>query len=340
LRATTPIGEVRPLSGAVEADGSAVTLQSLSGSFAGGQANAVVAARRDADGVAVTGHLQLSGADGAKLRYRNLAMPGGRATADLNFAATGRSASALVGGLSGSGSVTLENARINGVDPNIFQIMADASDAGQSPDQTKLKAMVDPLMIGGTIAVASAEFPLALKDGQLRIASTMLNGSNARLVVSGGYDISADQVDVRATLSPTATTINFGGVHPEIQLLLFGTPNALTRTIDLSTLSAWLTLRAVERETKRLEAIERNTQANRAPEAVTPDPLPQRSPAAPPMPRPAPPAAAAPQVSSAPAAPSDSAVPPLPPPVEVKPVPSPPARPQPPKTRPLVLTPQ
>jgi hypothetical protein len=338
LRATTPIGEVRPLSGAVEADGSAVMLQSLSGSFAGGQAKADVAARRDADGIAVTGHLQLSGADGAKLRYRGLAMPAARVAADLSFAATGRSAAALIGGLSGSGSVMLENARINGFDPNIFQIVADASDAGQSPDQTKLKAMVDPLMIGGTIAVASAEFPLALKDGQLRIASTMMNGSNARLVVSGGYDISADQVDVRATLSSTATTINFGGVHPEIQLLLFGTPDALARAVDLSTLSAWLTLRNVDRETKRLEAIERNTQANRAPDSVTPDPLPQRSPAAPPVPRQAPPAAAAPQVSSAPAAPSDSAVPPLPPAVEVKPVP--PARPQPPKTRPLVLTPQ
>src|SRR5262249_54919425 len=97
LRGTLPFGEVRPLSGIVEADGSAVTLRSGSGTFAGGQVKADVAARRDADGIAVTGHLQLSGADGSKLRYRNLAMPAGRVGAELNFAATGRSASALLG---------------------------------------------------------------------------------------------------------------------------------------------------------------------------------------------------------------------------------------------------
>jgi AsmA-like protein len=341
LRATSPIGEVRPLAGAIEADGSAVTLQSVSGTFAGGQAKADVAARRDADGISLTGHLQLSGADGSKLRYRNLAMPAGRVAAELDFAAIGRSASALIGAMSGSGSATLENAHINGVDPNIFQVVDDAGDASQLSQPLRLKAFVDPLLIGGTMVVASAELPMTLKDGQLRIAATRLNGNSVQLVVAGGYDFASDQIDLRAILSPTSTAMNVGGVHPEIQILVGGTPDALSRTPDLSALSAWLTLRAVDRETKRLEAIERNTQANRAPDAA-PATAPSASvprPVTPAPPATAPPAQA-PQASSAPPASPNAAVPPLPPPVEIRPAPAPQARPQQPKARlPLALTP-
>jgi len=343
LRGTSPFGELRPLAAVIEADGSAVTLQSLTGAFAGGQAKADVAARRDADGVAVTGHLQLNGADGAKLHYRNLAMPAGRAALELNFAATGRSASALIGAMSGSGAVTLENARINGVDPNIFQVVADAGDASQLTDPARLKAFVDPLLVGGTMAIAAADLPIAVKDGQLQIAATRLTGTTAQLTVSGGYDLTADQIDLRAVLSPSSATMHFGGVHPEVQLLVGGTPDALTRVSDLSALSAWLTLRAVDRETKRLEAIEHNTQANRAPDAAT------VVPPTPPAPRPMtlvppPPAAATSQGTSVPQALSaprqPSALPPLPPPVEIKPAPAPQGRPQQPKTRPpLALTP-
>ncbi len=345
LRGTSPFGEVRPLGGTIEADGGAVTLQSVSGTLAGGQVKADVAARRDNDGVALTGRLQLSGADGARLRYRNLSMPDGRVGGELSFAATGRSASALIGAMSGSGSVTVENTHIDGIDPNIFQIVADAADTNSHlSEPLKLKAFVEPLLVGGTFVAPSAEFPITMKDGQLRIPPTRLNGNGVQLVVSGGYDLASDQIDLRAVLSPSSATTNVGGVHPEIQLLAGGTPDGLSRTSDLSALSSWLTLRAVDRETKRLEAIEHNTQANRAtdpppvppPTAVGPRPI-VPTPTAPPAA--AIPDTAAPQALSTPVPPR-SAVPPLPPPVEIKPAPSPQARPQQPKARPpLALTP-
>jgi large subunit ribosomal protein L24 len=347
LRGTTALGDIRPLSGIIESDGSAVTLQALTSTFAGGQAKADVAARRDGDGIAVTGHLQLSGADGAKLRYRNLAMPAGRAAAELNFAATGRSASALLGAMSGSGTVTLQNAEISGFAPNIFQVVADAGDAGQLAEPSRLKAFVDPLLAGGTFKASSVELPIAMKDGQLRIAATRLNGGAVQLVVSGGYDLSSDQVDVRAVLSPSSSALNFGGVHPEIVVLGGGTPEALSRTSDVSALSSWLTLRSVDRETKRLEAIERNTQANRGPDAPpAPPPAQLPRPVSPPAlvpPAATAPAPSAPQVSTDPASASPgSAVPPLPPPVEIKPAPTLQPRPQQPKAPrpPLALTPQ
>ena len=74
-------------------------------------------------------------------------------------------------------------------------------------------------------------------------------------IVSGGYDIPADQVDLRAALAPTTTGTAAG--HPEIQLFAVGTPDGLSRSVDVAALSSWLAVRAIDRETRRLDAIER-----------------------------------------------------------------------------------
>ena len=101
---------------------------------------------------------------------------------------------------------------------------------------------------GGTfvtaLTVPSAEIPFTMRDGQLRVSNTTLIGEGARLNLSGGYDIAADQMDVRAALSATATdTANIG--RPEILVLLFGSPDRPDRSLDVAALSSWLGLRAI-----------------------------------------------------------------------------------------------
>ena len=74
-------------------------------------------------------------------------------------------------------------------------------------------------------------------------------------MISGGYDIPADQADIRAALALTLATPSSG--RPEIQLFAAGTPDAMTRTVDVAALSSWLAVRAIDHETRRLDAIER-----------------------------------------------------------------------------------
>ena len=83
---------------------------------------------RAPNGIAVNASVQLSGVDGTALRYRNLGMPTGRASMQMTLTSQGRSAAALTGALSGSGTVTLESAQIAGLDPRAFEIAIRASD--------------------------------------------------------------------------------------------------------------------------------------------------------------------------------------------------------------------
>ena len=104
----------------------------------------------------------------------------------------------------------------------------------------------------------------------------------------------------------------------------------ISRSLDVAALSSWLGLRAIDRETKRLDAIEKTNpllNPSRAPATAPSEPQPAR-----------------PSPSSQPAtpradAPSQATVPPLPPPVEVKPAPGA-SRPPPRQNAPLVIAPR
>jgi hypothetical protein len=249
-----------------------------------------------------------------------------------------------------------------------------AADAGQVGDDGKLRQVIEPVLTSGTLSVASAQIPFIIRDGRLRVGATPLEAQGARAIVSGGFDIPADQADIRASLS--ASAIGNASSHPEIQLFVVGTPDALTRAVDVTSLSSWLAVRAIDRETRRLDAIARGEVPPSYPSSTaslpgSPDagpaapnandvPLPGRDPrrdprsklggpraAVPPLMTPlsaspgSPPSAAAPPAATVPpVAVSQPQVAPLPPPVEIKPAPGAmPPRPRPLPRPPVVLTP-
>ncbi len=248
-------GELRPVSGIVKGDGQSLTFDNLKGTIGGGEATADIEAKQTLNGVALNARLQFSGVDGSALRYRALAMPAGRASMQMTLASQGRSASALAGALSGTGSLTLESARVAGLDPRAFDVAIRASDVGLATDDIKLRQIVEPALSAGTLSVPSAQIPFTIKDGRLRVGATTLDAAGARVVVSGGYDIAADQTDVRAALTSTSSGPATG--RPEIQIFAVGSPDALDRTVDVAALSSWLAVRAIDRETRRLDSIER-----------------------------------------------------------------------------------
>ncbi|NOJ47498.1 AsmA family protein [Bradyrhizobium archetypum] len=349
LRGLLPGGsELQPVSGVVKSDGQSLTFDSIAGKIGGGDLAASVDAKSGATGIALNASLQLSGVDGTALRYRNLAMPAGRASMQMTLTSQGRSASALAGALSGSGTLTLEAARISGLDPRAFEVAVRANDSGQAKDDVRLKQIVEAALPAGALAVPSAQIPFTVRDGRLRVGATTLDGNGVRAIVSGGYDIAADQADIRAALSLTMTA-----GRPEIQLIAAGTPDTLSRSVDIAPLSSWLAVRAIDHETKRLDAIERGEPPPAAPPPIVLPadgqlPIPDVTPPAPAGQKGArdprrPPAKKAtaprPPTVNAPPAPVAGApqVAPLPPPIDVRPAPGA-ARPKP--RPPLALTPQ
>jgi hypothetical protein len=212
------------------------------------------------------------------------------------------------------------------------------------------------VLSAGALQVTSAQIPFTIRDGRLRVDATTLEATGARAIVSGGYDIPADQADIRANL--TSTAVGSDSSRPEIQLFAAGSPDTLRSNVDVASLSSWLAVRAIDRETRRLDSIERGEPfqalpasippstaalpSPTAPEAAPSEQIPLDAPALGPDPRrflpkaktvaPRPPA-----VAPAPPIVSQQA---MPPPIEVRPTPGPAPVPVKPKPRPPIqLTP-
>jgi uncharacterized protein involved in outer membrane biogenesis len=345
--------ELRPVSGALRSDGQSLVVDAIKGKIGGGDATANIDARQDPNGISLIAHLDLIGADGATLHYRGLKMPAGHTSLQMTLSSQGRSASALLGAMSGGGIVKLESGTITGLDPRAFDIAIRASDSGQVGDDNKLRQVVESALSAGELPVASAEIPFTVQDGRLHVDATTLEAQGARARISGGYDVPADQADIRLTL--TSTTQGAEGARPEVQLFTVGSPDKLNRTVDVSSLSRWLALRAIDRETRRLDLLERGGGAQTQPASAPPSttalpqaavpettlPQPPALPAAP-APRRTVPKFVAPRPSATATAPGaappvvSQQVAPLPPAIEVRPAPAPPKpRPKPP----LALTP-
>ena len=149
LRGLLPGGsELQPVSGVVKSDGQSLTFDAIKGKIGGGDVTASMDAKPGANGIALNASVQFSGVDGTALRYRNLAMPAGRASMQMTLTSQGRSASALAGALSGSGTLTLEAARISGLDPRAFEVAVRANDSGQAKDDVRLKQIVEAALAG------------------------------------------------------------------------------------------------------------------------------------------------------------------------------------------------
>ncbi|HRO00004.1 MAG TPA: AsmA-like C-terminal region-containing protein [Nitrobacter sp.] len=258
--------ELKPFSGVIKGDEHSLIFDALKGKIGGGDAMASLDVRQTAEGVALNVGIQLTNVEGSSLRYGALAMPAGRTSARITLASQGRSVSAMVGALSGDGVVTLDHARIPGLDPHSFDAAVN-SGVERGSDDVRLQEIVERSLSAAPLSVASAQIPFTVRDGRLRVSPTPLDGEGAQAIVSGGYDITADQVDIRAGL--VSTSLGSANGRPEVQIFAVGSPHAINRTIDVAALSSWLAVRSIDRETRRLDSIEQSLEQ---PPVISPAP--------------------------------------------------------------------
>jgi large subunit ribosomal protein L24 len=207
---------------------------------------------------------------------------------------------ALIGSLQGTGKVTLSDAQFAGLDPRAFDAVTRAVDQGLAIDAVRISDVVSKALDSGQLSVKRAEGTLAVSAGQVRLSNVTADSKDAELSsLAGNFDLTDGSIDVRLVLSGSSQATD---ARPDIFMALKGSVAAPSRSIDVSALTGWLTLRAVENQAKRLREIERATPK---PEALAPQPPASQTPA---------PQTTIPKVEQAPA---------LPAPVDIRPVPTP-----------------
>jgi large subunit ribosomal protein L24 len=231
-----------------------VAIDGLSGSMAAGTLSADARFHAAPGGLSVHSRVSLTNADVATLLLGSAQTAvSGRLSTKLEMDGTGSNPAVLVGSLSGSGSVTLENVQIAGVDPKAIDIASRAFERGTAVTPTRIGDMVARIMDQGSLSVPWVTAPLAVTAGRIRLGKLVTPPQSNDLAASASFDLIDSTLDARLTVSGVPEA----GQRPEVSIVLKGPAAAVRRSVDVSALTNWLTLRSADREAKQVEAAER-----------------------------------------------------------------------------------
>ena len=227
-----------------------VALEDVTGTVAGGRFSGAMTLSSGGEGLTAHAKVSLTGGEaGALLPAAGTGSLGLTAEAE----GTGLSPVALIGALKGAGKIDLVDGQLAGLNPRTFDTVTRAVDHGLVVDAGRITDLVNKSLGGGMLSVKRAESALSVSAGQLRLSNAAVESKDAALSVAGMLDLIDGSINARLELSGQSEA---AGARPDISVNLKGPMTAPSRSVDVSALTAWLTLRSVENQTKRLRAIE------------------------------------------------------------------------------------
>ncbi|HEY6023705.1 MAG TPA: AsmA-like C-terminal region-containing protein [Pseudolabrys sp.] len=240
-----------------------IVLTDAAGKLAGGQLSGQMIFHRAEDGLTARARISVTGAD-AEALLSAASRPAVRGLVNLTAEVEGKGLSpvALIGSLKGSGKIVLTDGQIAGLDPRAFDVAIRAVDQGGAPIESRhVSDLVNKSLESGQLSVKRAEAAVDIASGQLRIDKPTIESRDATLSAAGTVDLTDGSIDARLALSGRSEV---AGARPDIFVVLKGPMAEPSRSVDMSALVSWLTLRAVEDQAKRLRTIESTPPQQRA----------------------------------------------------------------------------
>jgi hypothetical protein len=246
----------------------------MNGEVAGGRLTGKLSLRTGQAGLKANMTFALAGVDAAAL------MPAGARPAvsgklglSADMEGSGLSPVALIGSLQGTGKISLTDGQFAGLDPRAFDAVTRAVDQGLPIDAIRIGDVVRKALDSGQLLVKRADGKLTISAGQTRLSEVAIDSKDAELSLSGSADLTDGSIGARLVLSGSGRA---AGARPDIFMALQGPAAAPSRMIDVSALAGWLTLRAIENQTRQLRVIE-----GQSPRAAAPAPKSEQAPALP-----------------------------------------------------------
>lgn len=237
---------------------SLMRLDGLSGAFAGGNLNGSLSVQRSDAEAAFSGRVKLNGADLRQLVWK----PGDRAVASgtmdlfLEFEGAGRSISAIVAGMNGGGTFSMERGDFRGLNPQAFPLVTRAADAGLELQDDRIRDVFVNHMSAGSLPFERVDGTLTLVGGRLSARNVVVDSARAEIFGSGEVDLRTYDLDADFSLKVDPGEDAVTGAEPQVGLLFEGPIEGPARRVDIAPFTAYLTLRAFEQEVERVEKLQ------------------------------------------------------------------------------------
>ncbi len=303
--------------------GNGVTeIRDLTGAFGEGRLSAGLRIRQKNEALEADGRLMMEHVSLADLAKPSGAAttPEGRINLSVDLAGSGSNLSALVQSLGGQGTISAEKLIVPAVTTDaLAEVMDQTEKLDAPPGEAETARLLDAALARGRLVIPSAASTLGVSNGIVRLSPAHASVDETRVILSGTVDLTDLDLDARLDFEKPVGAYGMAGGS----VVWNGPLEALQRRVSAVPLASALSMRTIERETKRLEQEraegerrqkERRERTQAPPANATSQPNSDRQPAvvqpSPPV-RPAPAQPAAPRPRAA--APSGQVVPASPP---------------------------
>jgi len=180
-----------------------------------------------------------------------------RADLTASLTSSGKSVDGLISALAGSGTVSVRDLVISGVDPDALgDILREADRLGPDIDAAATSVFAPDLIRRGAFRVAGADLAFTVANGTVRAPPLVLETPQATLRTELRADLgdSAVQADAMLVYQPGVEALV--GSEPAVRLVAAGPTDDIGVLVDTEPLAQFLTQRALELEQQRVEAMQ------------------------------------------------------------------------------------
>lgn len=249
---------VRGARGRLRLDGDGMRLADLTGGFLGGRLDGTMTISQDAGLATVGGRIAVTNADLSSLVWQRDGTPvaTGSLDASLELAGQGRSVAATVATLAGNGSFAIRGGTVAAVDPAAFTETLEIADTGLKLDEPSIRRVFEDRLAAGRLVFGDLSGSVTVANGVLRLPSLVVPTPDVEVRGTATVDLPARTLDADWTLSADPGERAMKGVYPAASVRFSGPIAEPQRTVDVTPLVAYLTLRESEREARRVEALQ------------------------------------------------------------------------------------
>jgi hypothetical protein len=250
----------------LEARENRVRIGGLAAGLAGGRiAGDLAIDRHDRVGTRFEGRMSVDAVPLEEIGWRVGDRPvvSGRVGGEATVVTVGRSAAAMVAGLTGQGRFVGDGLNIVGFGIDAMAATTVASDSGTLSAPGDLARVFLARMAASRTALDHVEVPFAVEAGTVRSGRVIVETPNARITGRVAIDLAAETIDSDWTMEPTgkaaeAVRTAVSKATPSAGVGVRGPLAAPTVRFDTAPFAAYLTLRNFEREIDRVETMQQD----------------------------------------------------------------------------------
>ncbi len=254
-------GAVSDMSGKFVWKGDQIELAELAGGWLGGKAEGrILVGSGEGSGFLQT-KLAVTDGDLASTVWSKAGAPvaTGRFDLTMGMETSGASVRAMADGMSGSGTATLRDVVIKGIDTGALPAVIAGADAMQGEiSPATIEKGAQQAILKGESAIGNVTVPFNIVGGTLRAQNVTAANETASLSADAELSFPQERMTASATIRFNAGDAALAGADPQVRLEYEGLLDAPGVTMDVTDLSNFLSLRAFERERRRVETLQAN----------------------------------------------------------------------------------